>query len=520
MTENRRIVLNIVATYGRSLFALGCGVYGGRWALMSLGEIDYGLHGVVGGLTAFIGFFNGILAMSVGRFYTLTVGQSRREPAEALEESRRWFSIALAIHTLIPLVLLVAGWPVGEWAIRHFLTIPPDRVTACLWVFRFSCVGCLIGMTAVPFHAFYGAKQLIAELTVYGFATSALNIAMLWYMVTHPGAWLVKYALWLTLLNIVPSLIISCRACRKFPECRFRFAYCLDWKRCKELFVYAFWQMFGSLSVLLRTHGLSVLINKYFGPSVNASMAIAKNVNGKANELSSSMVGAFMPAITSAWGEGNVKRAHSLTLSTCKFGTLSSLIFTIPLAVELPYVMRLWLVNPPRWVCAFCIAVMIRLTAIRTTNGLLTLIQATGRLGVYEMTVDGIALLMLPLAWFVVASGGGEIGICIVIATVSVVYSWIRPFFAWHLAGMSIRLWLSGVLLPMLAIVFFSLVAGLGVRIMMHEGLLRLALSVIACEAVILPIAWVFMLGQEERDYIREKTRKCFSRFRRNPDAG
>ena len=40
MTENRRIVLNIVSTYGRSLFAFACGVFGGRWALMALGEVD------------------------------------------------------------------------------------------------------------------------------------------------------------------------------------------------------------------------------------------------------------------------------------------------------------------------------------------------------------------------------------------------------------------------------------------------------------------------------------------------
>lgn len=48
MTENRRIVLNIVATYGRSLFCLVCGLFTGRWVLMSLGEVDYGLYGVVG----------------------------------------------------------------------------------------------------------------------------------------------------------------------------------------------------------------------------------------------------------------------------------------------------------------------------------------------------------------------------------------------------------------------------------------------------------------------------------------
>lgn len=45
MTQNRRIVLNIVATYGRSLYALVLGLFCGRWTLMALGQVDYGLMG-------------------------------------------------------------------------------------------------------------------------------------------------------------------------------------------------------------------------------------------------------------------------------------------------------------------------------------------------------------------------------------------------------------------------------------------------------------------------------------------
>ena len=56
MTQNRRIALNIIATYGRSLYALAFGLFCGRWTLMALGEVDYGLIGVVGGLMAFIAF--------------------------------------------------------------------------------------------------------------------------------------------------------------------------------------------------------------------------------------------------------------------------------------------------------------------------------------------------------------------------------------------------------------------------------------------------------------------------------
>ena len=67
MTANRRILLNIVATYGRSLYVLVLGLFTARWALQALGQVDFGLYGVVGGLTAFIVYLNGILAGAMRR---------------------------------------------------------------------------------------------------------------------------------------------------------------------------------------------------------------------------------------------------------------------------------------------------------------------------------------------------------------------------------------------------------------------------------------------------------------------
>ena len=50
MSPNKRILLNIVATYGRNLYALVCGLFISRWMLSALGKSEGGLDGVVGGL--------------------------------------------------------------------------------------------------------------------------------------------------------------------------------------------------------------------------------------------------------------------------------------------------------------------------------------------------------------------------------------------------------------------------------------------------------------------------------------
>lgn len=145
---------------------------------MALGEVDYGLLGVVGGLTAFISFINGLLASAVGRFYAFSIGRASAEnnSSEALESCRRWFSLAFFVHTIVPIILISIGYPLGVWAVKNFLTIPPDRINACIWVFRFVCISCFVAMVNVPFMAMYTAKQYIAELTIYSFVTTTLNL--------------------------------------------------------------------------------------------------------------------------------------------------------------------------------------------------------------------------------------------------------------------------------------------------------------------------------------------------------
>ena len=49
MSPNRRIFLNIVATYGRSLDALVCGLFISR-RLLAAGKSEFGVCGVVGGM--------------------------------------------------------------------------------------------------------------------------------------------------------------------------------------------------------------------------------------------------------------------------------------------------------------------------------------------------------------------------------------------------------------------------------------------------------------------------------------
>jgi len=510
MSPNRRIFLNIIATYGRSLYALVCGLFISRWVLAALGKTDFGLYGVVGGMTVFIAFLNILLGAATGRFYAYAEGQAQKSAAEGreeigLEECRKWFSTAVLLHTVVPVVLIVVGYPLGMYAVEHWLTIPSDRLDACRWVFRFVCISCLVGMVNVPFQAMYTAKQYIAELTIYGVAATTANMFFMYFMVTHPGEWLTKYALWMCLVSIVPQGIICWRALKVFPECRFVAKYAWNRSRIAQLSSFAFWQAFGGLGSILRGQGIQILVNKYFGPTYNASMSIANQVSAQAQTLSSAMQGAFAPAITTACGAGRYDEMRMFAYRTCKFGMLLALIFMLPLALELRTVLDLWLINPPPCTVELCWCILLMAIIDKSAAGHMLAVAAKGKIAAYQTFLGGSLIITLPLAWYLVANGRGFVSIGWAMVLTMIMCSWGRVWFARKLVGMSARYWMVKIMLPVGFVVGVVGAAGYVPHFVLGPGFPRVFATTIVCELLLLPLAWFVLLDASERLYLTNR---------------
>lgn len=510
MTGNARILLNIAATYGRSLYALALGLFTARWALEALGRVDYGLMGVVGGLAAFISFLNSLLGLSVGRFYAVSVGrESVAEDKEAaLAESREWFTTAVVLHTSVPLLLLAAGYPAGIWAVRNFLTIPPDRVEDCVWVFRFVCASTFVSMVCVPVQTMYRAKQLIAELTVYSFATATIKAAILFYMVNHPGVWLATYMFWLCLLGVVPQGIIAVHGLWMFPECRWRWTPGGMGPKFRQLGHFAGWQLFGKLGALLRGQGIQILLNKFFGPEANAAMSVANQVNAHTQTLSISMVGAFQPAITQAYGAGDLDRMRTLAYRTCKLSMLFVLVFALPCWLELKEILFLWLESPPQYVYGLCLCMFAVTVIDQSSVGHMLAVSARGKIAAYQAVLGGVLLLTLPLAWLFLAMGCRVYSVGVALLATTAACAWGRVAFARHLVGMSVGHWLRRILLPVAGAAAVSFAAGCLPRLWMGPSFARVVAAAAACEPLFLALAWFAVLDAGEKVYVADRLAK------------
>lgn len=504
MTAKNRILLNFVATYGQSVYALLLGLFSARWILLSLGQSDFGLFGVVGSIIVVIGFLNGVLGGAVGRYYAYAIGEAvGMDAVDARRHLSRWFNAAITIHTVLPLILCSVGIPLGLYAIDHCLVVPEGRGFASKLVFSMSLFCAFINMVSVPYISMYRARQLIAELSVWGVAQTTMLFVGAYALRFVNSDRLVAYA---AMTAFIPGGIIICqilRARKLFAECHVDARCLFDWERIRKLFSYSFWEIFASGGDVVRAQGTAFLINRNFGTDVNASWVVSAQVSGHTTALSSALIGALTPALTTSAGEGNVGFERRLTFAICRFGTFFILVFSIPLIIDMDYVLRLWLVNPPPYALPLCRCMLIALACHKLGIGHHVAILAHGRVAPMLSTTGLISALTVFVVLLAIRMGYGAVGIGIsfVISYFSLTIA--RVLFARFQLGFSVAEWLTCVFLPMLLVGGISATVGICVFVSVQESLLRTVLIGLMTFVVSASLGWRLVCTPAERGYVR-----------------
>lgn len=519
MSPNKRIFLNIVATYGRTLLGVVCGIFSTRWVLMALGQEDFGLFGLVGSVVMFMSFFNTQFAGALSRFYAYSVGQARvaADAELALEECRKWFSTGVMIHTVVPMALTVVGYPLGAWAIAAGIVgVPEARIEACLWLWRFVCASTFVTMVNVPFSAMYTAKQYIAELTLYSVAQTIFRTVFIYYMTLRPGDWLVRYGLMMCLVAGIPQVIICLRASLIFPECRLCFKYLRLWTYMKQIGSYAWWQTFGGIGYLARHQFLTVIVNRFFGPRITASFSVGGTVGGEAAALTGAMQGAFAPAITTACGEGDWGRVRAMAYQACKFGTLLTLMFAIPMGLEIDELLHLWLKEVPLHAEGICLVMLAVIVVEKFSLGHTIGVNASGRIAKYQVFRGLSCLTAVPFSIVAALVFRHVYAVVLALLLTTCIACCSDVCLARHRIGLSVRYWLFHIIVPLLAVMTFSIAVGLLPRLLLPTSFLRMVVTTIFSLVSLLPFSWFFVLNELERAFVRTRIQTGLRRLKGN----
>lgn len=511
LTENRRIGLNVVVTYVRTIVDVLCSLFAVRWVLMALGQRDFGLYGVVGGLVVFMSFINGLFSSAVARFYGYEIGKMsvNESRLDALEECRKWFSSAVVLHIAIPTILFVIGYPLGYYAISHgWIGVPGERIVACCWVWLFVCIDGFTAMLSSPITAMFAAKQNIAEMTVYSMLYTIVRTAFIFCMTLFQRDWLVFYALGICMISQIPRICAAVHALSRFEECRFRVCVFGEFWRYKRLVSFVGCRSFMGLGDIAKGQGIAILVTRSFGPSANAAMSIGVKLGGESAVLSSALQNAFAPAITAACGAGCVDKMKLLAYRVCKYSTLLIILVAIPLMLEIKEVLRIWLKTPPLFSDGICVCIIIACLIGRCSFGHTIAVMAKGEIAAYSIAHGFALILSVVFAGLFILMGFGIywVGAAIVLSAGLALVADI--LLARKCVGMSIRHWMKNVICPVVIVSVLTVTAGLPSIKFLAPSFSRICVTTLSCVVVFIP-AVLFVLETTEREKVYNVVSRC-----------
>ena len=503
MTQTSRLMLNTVVSYSRSLLALFLGLFSTRWVLQALGQEDYGLYGVVGSLLVAISFLNVTLSTSISRFYAFSIGAANNTKRKEDERDLRgWFNAALVIHCGLAILMLVIGLPLGEYAIRNVLSIPLNRMMACVWVFRISVVSSFVGLVFVPYCAFYTAYQYIAELTLFEMARTVCNFVCAYLLLNTTSDRLVSYSVMMASISIMVTIAQLWRARYQFPVRMSLLDFKFEIIRIREILRYGSLRLLGVLGWLFKAHGSAFVINLNFSPRENATYTIANQVVAHASALSASLVNAIIPALTTFAGAGEMERMRLYAIRTCKISSVLVALFAIPLICEMDYVLGVWLKSPPPYASEICSLFLVAFIIDATSVGCMTAISTETRIGSWQSVESLVLAVSVPALWLCYKSDFAFPAIGYVFMIISILTVCERLYFGWRIVGVSPMKWTREVIVPISVIIACGVLCGKIISGMMPMSICRLTSVVITTCISTTSLFIIFAMDSVERQYL------------------
>lgn len=352
MLNTKLIAKNSVFLYARTFLTTLVGLYTSRVVLQTLGVDDYGIYGVVGGVVPMFSFLNSAMAGATSRFMSYEMGKIEYGDPTKLSRLSDTFSSALLVHFIIAGIVVLLSETVGLWFLCNKLVIPEGRMYAAHWVYQFSIVSAVIGITQVPYNAVIIAHEKIDLYAYVEMLGVLLKLVIVFLLVIGNFDKLILYSLLTLLVTIVIRAIYRIYCLRHYPESHFK--YIFDKNILKPMLSFSGWNMYSQLCVVFKGQGINFVINFFFGVALNAASSVATTVEGTLKGLSHIVTSAMTPQIVKNYSIGKFDDMSSLMIFSIKITGIMMGVLAVPLLICCDSVMKIWLVEVPEYAVLFC----------------------------------------------------------------------------------------------------------------------------------------------------------------------
>ena len=506
ITNNKTIAKNTLFMYVRMLFTTCVGLYTSRVLLSALGFDDYGLYTVVGGIIAMFGFINNTMTNATSRFITFYLGNG------SLDKLKSVFSSTFIIHLSIAILIIIIGETIGLWYLNNKLVIPDGRYTATLYVYQISIISAVLSILTVPLSSEIVAHERMSLYAYIAILDSVLKLLVVWCLLYSTIDRLILYAILLLLVQFINCLIYYFFCRRYFKETRIQWH--IDRKLFREIFAFAGWGMFGNFSYLFYTQGLNLMLNFFCGPIVNAARGIAAQVENVMKQFAANVQTAINPQIIKSYSRNDYDRMYSLIFASSKYCFFLIFLFSLPVILETPFILKLWLVRYPDHTINFLRLTLLGIMLETIINPMFTANLATGKVRIYQIRVTAVSFAFMPIAYLVILiTEVPELLLAVPILT-NFIGIMVRIFILKKQIGMPIKRYLSNVISIIGRVVIIASILPIIAYIYIPEGILRFLTTCFLVVISVIVSVYFCGLTINERMVVNSKIRKIIKQYK------
>ena len=434
MDVSVKVLYNTLSLYGKMVITTIISLYLTRIILNYLGANDFGLYNLIGGIIALLSFVNSALMVSTQRFLSVALG------GDNVAKIRNIFSVSVLIHVVLTGILIVIFELCYLFLFDGFLNIDPNRLNAAKIIYQLMIISAIFTILGVPYNAIINAKEDLWLFSIVEAlcAVLKLGILVLFHYVYSDA--LIMYTLWILVITIINFLLkyVWCKV--EYKECnKLSFHMKENVPLVKDMMTFSGWNAFGTLALIGRNQGIAILLNVFWGTAINAVYGIANQVNSQLIYFSTMMTTSLTPQIMKSYGEGNQNRMLNLSVFTCKLSFFLSAVFAIPLLLELPFVLKLWLKNVPEYAEIFCSLIIYMFLLMQLYPGLNRAIQACGRIKWYQVLTSIVLLLPIPLGVLLGESNSKSYSIIYLMIVSQVIQMGVAIYMAKRLVNLNVN---------------------------------------------------------------------------------
>lgn len=509
LSNNKRVARNTLFLYGRMLLSMIISLYTVRVVLNTLGASDYGLYNVVGGIIGVFGVLKALISTGTQRFLTFEMGKGAN-----VTRLMTVFTTSLSTFIIIGVAIFILGETIGLWFVNTYLNIPEGRELAANVIYQVSILAMFVSIIQLPYVAAILSHERMDIYGYVGIGEPILKLVLIFLLPILPFDKLITYAIMVLIVSGSATTVYVAVCSRLFDECKFRLK--IDRPLFNNMIGFTMWNMLESISNMLNGQGLDILINIFFGTTINASRSVANQVNHAVHGFASNFLVAMFPQITKTYASGNYKECYNLIIRGAKFSYIIIAILIIPLLINMDYILYIWLKTPPNDVAIFCDLVLIAMIIRMVSEPLYTGIQATGNVKHYQIWTSSITLLNIPICWVLFKMGLPAYVAFAVLIAMSVILLICRGVFLSKLCEFPVKRYIKSVIVDCLGVSLLAYVPLHFLNLLFEHNIYNLILVSVVSVVYSVILFALISTTKGERLFIVEIVKNRLARHRKN----